>query len=275
MFFGVIVKITDDFDLQKIADSGQCFRCQKTDFGFRFVAAKSALAIRKIDEVTYSVSCSEEEWNAFWIPYFDLGRNYNDVRSAASPGDFLGRAAAEGRGVRILRQDPWEMLLSFIISQRKSIPAIKKSVESLCDLYGGSYEMPGGTVRLFPEPKAIYDAREEELGSCGLGYRVPYIKDAAWKVYRGDIDLEALKALDDDSLLASLKSVKGVGDKVANCVMLFAYGRMSSVPVDTWIKKIIRDKYGGMDPFPQYGENAGIFQQYAFYYIQKHKSEVV
>ncbi len=270
----MIVEITDDLDLQKIAESGQCFRCRETGSGYRFVTARSVLFIRQMDEVTYSVSCSEAEWKALWVPYFDLDRSYSKIRSTVTQDDFLGKAAAEGRGVRILRQDPWEVLISFIISQRKSIPAIKRSIERLCDQYGGHSDLLPEDVRLFPGPRALCSAGREGLSSCGLGYRVPYIQDAAARVYDGSLDLEALRELDDDLLLAALKSVKGVGDKVANCVMLFAYGRTSSVPIDTWIKRLIQDRYGGIDPFPRYGENAGILQQYAFYYIQKHKAEM-
>ncbi|MCM1088415.1 MAG: hypothetical protein NC419_09675 [Muribaculaceae bacterium] len=270
----MVVKIFDDFNLQKIIESGQCFRCCKTDSGFRFITGNHVLTIKQMDDFAYDADCSGAEWDNIWKNYFDLERDYKSIRSSFSSFDFLGMAADEGNGIRILRQDPWETIVSFIISQRKSIPAIKTGIELLCRKYGNSMESNNETIYLFPSPEAIFSATEEELGSCGLGYRVPYVKDAAQKVYTGLVNLGDLEKLDNQALRESLKTIKGIGNKVADCVMLFAYGRTSSVPIDIWIKKIIQEKYNGENPFPLYDENAGILQQYAFYYIQKHKWEV-
>lgn len=165
------------------------------------------------------------------------------------------------------------MLISFIISQRKSIPAISKSIELICERFGTPIITEKKTIYSFPRPVDLAKASIEELNECKLGYRSEYVKKAAEDVASGKIDLVALEQLDDEQLFESLKSFLGVGDKVANCVALFAYSRTSLAPVDTWIKKVIDKEYAGNNPFPAYGKIAGVIQQYIFYYAQMHKSE--
>lgn len=180
---------------------------------------------------------------------------------------FLTQAEQAGRGLRILRQDPWEMLITFILSQRKNIPAIRSAVEKLAMLYGHPVnEM----LFTFPTPEELGRASEADLRAAGLGYRAPYVKDAADKVLSGELDLEALEKLDDESLFEKLMTVKGVGKKVANCICLFGFGRTSRAPVDVWIERAV-SLCGGVDPFPAFGEYAGIMQQYAFYYMTHQK----
>ncbi len=269
----MIVTISDDFDLQKIADSGQCFRCSESGGIYRFITGKNILYIKQKAAFEYEVSCTFDVWEKVWIPYFDLKRNYQCIRSSVEPDGFMENAAETGCGIRILRQEPWEMLVSFIISQRKNIPAIKKSIEALAQLYGEPIQSEGEVLNAFPTADALFHGDDSALAGCGLGYRLPYIKDAAARVHQNPSLLQDWATLDDLSLLSMLKTVKGVGDKVANCIMLFAYGRMASAPVDTWINKVIADQYHGRNPFPMYGNNAGIMQQYVFYYMQQNKAK--
>ena len=269
------ITIDDDFDLDKIIDSGQCFRPRRIEEGvYRFVIGRHSVDI--IDETLLSAggkekdlncatelsaSCSPQEWDEIWHQYFDLDTNYRDIRKIIPKNDtYLFEAAKRGAGIRILRQDKFEMLISFIISQRKSIPAIRTSIEKLVALYGRD--------GFFPEPSDMLNATEDELTSCGLGYRVPYIRKAVERVALHDIDLGSLGELPDEELFEELKSFAGVGDKVANCVALFAYHRTGRAPVDTWIARVIADRYDGVNPFPRYGNVAGIMQQYMFYYAQ-------
>ncbi len=252
------ITVDDDFDLDKIIGSGQCFRPKKiSDKTYRFATCDHAVEIT--DEGSYlSVSCPKKEWDTIWHTYFDLDTDYRKIRESIPKGDsYLRKAAGYGAGIRILRQDKFEMLISFIISQRKSIPAIRTSVERIVDLYGHD--------GFFPKPSDMLRATDEELASCGLGYRVPYIRKAVERVARKDVDLEALDELPDEELFEELKSFAGVGDKVANCVALFAYHRCGRAPVDTWISRVINEHYHGVNPFPCYGEYAGIMQQYMFY----------
>lgn len=259
------IRIDDDFDLYKIAYSGQCFRVKQIDDKtFTFVYQNHKVTIKELGDSNYELSCSEAEWKNVWKEYFDLNLNYSDIRKSIPEDDPYMRHAAElGKGIRILKQDKFEMLISFIISQRKSIPAIKSSVEKICALYGEN--------GFFPSPEAMLGAGNEELSSCGLGYRVPYIMDCIRKVALKEVNLDDFDKLSDEDLILELKHFNGVGDKVANCVALFAYHRIGNAPVDTWIAKVIENKYNGINPFPSYGKVAGIMQQYVFYAAQHMK----
>lgn len=272
----MLVKITDDFELKKIADSGQCFRVKCFDDGvYRFVTGSNILYIRQLSRNNFDVGCTESEWQKLWFSYFDLSRDYRIIRNQISVDDpYMKNAAAAGAGLRILQQDPWEMLITFIISQQKTIPSIKSAVEKIAERYGESTETAYENVYLFPSAEQMLRVTIDELYHCKLGYRTPYIKDAVDKVISGQLDLNELYSHDDMQLFNALKSVRGIGDKVANCIALFAYGRTSLVPIDTWIKKVIDNIYGGYNPFTDYGDVAGIMQQYIFYYAQQHKAEV-
>ena len=273
------IAIKDDFSPGKIAASGQCFRAVPlAGGGWRFITGGHLLTIQPTGPGIFEVSCTPEEWAAVWVPYFDLGRNYAAIRQAIPEGDgWMRRAAAEGQGLRILRQDPWETLITFILSQRKSIPAIRASVELLCAACGRPL-VPDGeagrTVYAFPTPQALAALSDAALAGCKPGYRAPYLRAAAARVASGETDLAALARLDDPELLTALKGFYGVGEKVARCTALFGYGRLGLAPVDTWIQKVIAQAYGGRDPFPGYGPAAGVVQQYAFFYALNHKIEL-
>ncbi len=270
------ITIDDDLDLDKIINSGQCFRPKKTgDRSYTFITGEHTVDITDVTDRPdgccdmpsgLEVSCSQKEWDEIWHPYFDLDTDYRKIRNSIPEDDvFLKNAARFGAGIRILRQDKFETLISFIISQRKSIPAIRSCVEKLV----GSYGKNG----FFPKPDELMRATGDELRSCGLGYRVPYIMKTTETVACGKIDLEAIDGLSDDELFDRLKSFNGVGDKVANCVELFAYHRTGRAPVDTWIARVIRERYNGKDPFPRYKNTAGIMQQYMFYYAQNRQDK--
>lgn len=264
------IEIPDDFDLAKTASCGQCFRAKTLDGGlFRFVSGDHVIYIQETEKHKFSVSCSHDEWENIWTCYFDLDRSYNKLYcEERDRHDFVRKAMDCGRGIRILRQDPWEMLVTFIISQRKSIPAISGSVEALAKKYGHPIQTEYETVYSFPTPEEMSDASAEELQKCGLGYRVPYISDAIRKVNSGSLDLEALAGYDDAKLFETLQTVQGVGKKVANCICLFGYGRVSRVPVDVWIARAVSEDCCGEDPFTLFEHNAGIIQQYVFYYMK-------
>lgn len=262
------VQIRDDFDPDKILESGQCFRPRKQAEGwYRFVSGGQLLYLRPLRSGTYTVRC-EPGAETFWHGYFDLGRSYAALRGKLdSRDDFLQRAMEYGRGIRVLRQDEWEMLVSFIISQRKSIPAIRRAVELLSERFGERLGSDSeGPVYAFPTAEALCCAGEQALQECGLGYRTRYVLHAAQQAAEGTLDLKKLASLPDEALFARLMELDGVGKKVANCVCLFGYGRVGRVPVDVWIERLIRDEFAGQDPFPQFGLEAGIVQQYLFFY---------
>lgn len=268
------IKISDDFDLKKIVDSGQCFRPREIDSGvFRFICGENILHISARENI-FEADCSAEDWERVWKNYFDLETNYAKIRrdietfAAGKPYEKILRNAIDfGKGIRILKQEPFEMLISFIISQRKNIPSIRSSVERICAKFGRHV----GEVNLFPRVEEISSATLEDLTGLGLAYRKDYILDAVKKISDGAIDLTALEKFSDEELFETLKTIRGVGDKVANCVALFAYHRVNRAPVDVWIKRALDEDFGGENIFDKFGANAGILQQYIFYYKRSHK----
>ena len=282
----MIINIEDDLDLKKIADSGQAFRIAEISDGeYRFVTGDQVLYIKPVKlqkngAGSYEISCfdesgeipAKEAFEKVWKNYFDLGTSYKKIRSLVPEKDvFLSKSCENGIGLRILRQDPFEMLITFIISQRKAIPAIKESVRLICEKYGKAIDTGRESVYLFPSAKEMSKAKEEELKSCKLGYRVSYILDAVKKVNSGEVKLNSLYDASYEETFEKLKEIKGVGDKVSNCICLFAYALTEAAPVDTWISKVIEKEYDGVNPFPSYGKYAGIMQQYIFYYALTHK----
>lgn len=258
-----------DFDIRKIADSGQCFRLNPNgDGGYTLVALHRVLNIRETPSGC-ALACSQAEYDAVWQGYFDMERDYAAIRNAVDPGDaFLRRACDHGRGIRILRQDPFETLVSFIISQRKNIPAIKRCVETLCARYGEPLDSAGKRQFAFPSAERL--AAQDEAGflACSLGYRAKYVLAAARLAASGTLDLGEIGRLDDAALLERLLTVPGVGEKVANCVMLFGFHRLGRFPRDVWINRVEEREYGGAFPLERYPDTAGVLQQYVFYYAR-------
>lgn len=264
------IVIEDDFDLKKIADSGQCFRFNEAKDGFLVMALDKYLFIRQVTDKEYELSCAGEEYEGFWKDYFDLELSYKDIRRRidAKEDPYLHRAAEYGKGIRILKQDPWEMLISFIISQRKNIPAIKASIEKLCARVGRKIgETPDGEpLYAFPTAKEITALSMEDLSACSLGYRDKYVMKAAQDVASGYAKPENWKNLDDEALMEELLSLFGVGVKVANCEILFGCHRLDAFPKDVWINRVLENHYASGFPFEKYAPYNGIMQQYLFFY---------
>ena len=265
------VTIRDDFDLDKIALSGQCFRVGRPGGAYQFIHGRNVLILRHAGGMDYDASCGEAAWDTVWRRYFDLDRDYAALRARHEcDGPYVRAALNYGRGLRVLRQDPWEMLITFILSQRKSIPAISGCVEALARRWGDPIDGPAGTVYAFPTPRQLRRADEAALRAMGLGYRAPYVADAAARVCDDEaFSPERLGALDDQGLIQALYQLRGVGAKVARCVALFGYGRTACAPIDVWIGRAIDTQFGGRSPFDDCGGDAGLIQQYIFYYIRQ------
>ena len=280
-----------DFSPEKIAESGQCFRMTRCrDEAWQLIARGKVLFIRTEREEDgrqlVCLSADEAEFHTLWEPYFDLRTDYEAYRRTARSDDlFLQQAIRYGSGIRLLRQDPWETLISFIISQRRSVPAIRTAVRKLSERFGKEIRV-GKTVRrkfgidgeqrfyAFPTPEALAGASPEEIAACGLGYRTDYVKAAARSVKSGETDLSALSELPDEALLSGLMRLPGVGVKVASCTALFGYHRLRVVPIDIWMQRILDTDYvqfGGKFP-EEYAGCAGILQQYLFHYARRTKS---
>ncbi len=257
--------VRPDVDILKTALSGQCFRMNKREDG-SFTAAACGRAVKIVQNGDHILFyCDEADFTDFWEPYFDLECDYEEHHKKIPEDDaFLLAAKNYSLGIRILRQDPWETLISFIISQRKNIPAIKSSIEKLCRTFGE--KIPGFECFSFPDPESLANASDESLAACSLGYRVPYVKKTARMVADGSVKLRELNRLNDEELFKSLCVFPGVGKKVANCVMLFAYRRMAAFPRDVWILRMEQRHYGGHFDETHYGDSAGLMQQYMFYF---------
>lgn len=252
-------------DLGHIAASGQCFRMNPLPSGaYQVIAGDRQVTITPEGRDTFIFDCGKDIFDSLWHPYFDIGTDYASLASLVPKEDhFLQASLAYARGLRILRQDPWETLISFILSQRKSIPAIKGCVENLCAGFGAP--LPDGGFA-FPAPHALALANEGALQACGLGYRTRYVQGTARMVAEGQVDLEALRLLSDGELQEQLCRFPGVGVKVAQCVMLFAYARFNAFPRDVWILRVEQNEYHGRFPEENYPGTAGILQQYMFYF---------
>lgn len=277
----------DCFDLEQIMESGQCFRIYKLSLQeqeklcksmglencesmawYRVMAADKKVFVCQ-NGVHLIFFCSKEEYKQFWCHYFDLDFDYRSYEKAIDADDnYLKSAFAYGRGIRILNQDPWEMLITFIISQRKNIPAIRQVVESLSTTCGTCIDKENEFFA-FPTPTQLAGLSLSDLQDLSLGYRAKYVYEAAQKVASGELDIKKWAMLGDDDLHKALLSCYGVGEKVANCVALFGYHRIGAFPVDVWIDRIQKTYYNGSFPVEKYEGFAGVMQQYMFYYERK------
>ena len=263
-----------DFDLAKTFECGQCFRWNADCNGvYTGVAYGRVARIRQVGRYSGGarsiyISGSKEDFEGVWREYFDLDRDYAEVRRRLSVDDFMRRASDSGAGIRILRQDAWEALCSFIISQCNNIPRIKKIIASLCENFGDRIEFQDGFYYTFPCAERLAACSEENLAPIRCGYRAAYIIDAARSVAGGSLDLDALSRGSQNFARAALKRIRGVGDKVADCTLLYGLKMLDSFPLDVWMKRAVSEFYGeGFDPgiFRPY---AGIAQQYMFHYIR-------
>ena len=269
------------FSLSKIADSGQAFRIKMLDDTHcELVAFGKYLQIADLGDGSFAFSCDEKEFDSIWYRYFDLGRDYSAIERSIDPEDgYLITAADFGRGIRILKQDVFETVISYIISQRRSIPSITTSVERISELCGRAIPAPElsepfvrpsrDVFHAFPVPSDLASLPYVKLQDTGVGYRAPYIAQAAEGFADGMLDASALEQLSDDELYKALMSMYGVGTKVANCVMLFAFARTGRFPVDVWIQRIMDRYYGGSFDTSPYPDTAGIMQQFMFFYERR------
>ncbi len=258
----------DCFSPDKTFNCGQCFRFEETDTAWQGVVGESLLIFPK-NQTDGKIEIVGGEKKSLEV-FLDADVSYTDITKSIlenfSGEDFevLKSAAEVSRGMRILKQDFWEALCSFIISQNNNIPRIKKNVKSICEKFGERKTCPSGEFYTFPSPEAILWAGKTGLDECRLGFRTKYILDAAEKVRCGEISEEKLLHLPDRQAKDELMKIHGVGEKVASCALLYGLGRRSAVPVDVWMKKIFK-KYFDRDTVAL-GEYGGIAQQYLFFF---------
>lgn len=260
---GLLISGCVNFDPFISCECGQCFRFVKiSETEYDLFACRRRLNIQKRENGWFFADIDEESFKKDFYAYFDLERDYQKIINFYSNDEYISRAAVDGGGIRIFRQDPWETLVSFIISQNNNIPRIKKIIESLCILLG---EERDGYYS-FPTAERILEAGIDGLAPIKAGFRAKYIIDAAERVMSGEVSLEYVATCGYEKALDTLKKIKGVGDKVANCVLLFGFGYYEAFPIDVWVKRVIGKYYGDSFDPKSLGEFAGIAQQYLFYY---------
>lgn len=273
-----LIIYSKNFNLEHIADSGQCFRMNRMEANrYGLIAFNRYIELTQLEENCIELTCSEEEYNLIWKDYFDMDYDYSRIIRGLAEGDdeFLKNAVQFGGGLRILKQEVFETLISFIISQRKNIPAIKSCIEQLCKLYGekkSDSRFPDKVFYTFPSPEKLAGAERTELRQAGLGYRDEYVQNTARAVLKEEINLDQLKQLDREEALIQLLSLSGVGIKVANCVSLYGLHHIGAFPVDVWIARILKEVYQDNFNLELYSGYAGIVQQYMFYYMRSMRS---
>ncbi|NLB42967.1 MAG: 8-oxoguanine DNA glycosylase [Clostridiales bacterium] len=271
-----------DFCPDHIFDCGQAFRWKKDERGYTGVADSKVIRASYDAEKQILVleNCSLEDYHGFWKNYLDLGRDYGQVKRDLSCDPVMKEAVAYGWGMRVLNQDPWETLISFILSANNNITRIKGIIEKLSIKFGNEIVWQGKSYYSFPTPKSLACAEDSDLKECGCGYRGRYIKNTANMVASGLVSPYDIKEMPYEEGHKGIQKFTGVGDKVADCILLYSMGKSEAFPVDVWIKRVMEHFYIG-HPVPikeiksiaakQFGKCAGLAQQYLFYYAREQK----
>jgi N-glycosylase/DNA lyase len=257
---------TAELDIVKTFECGQCFRWNADETGAYWGVAMGYPAKVWVDNnLVYIKSYADIE---VWRDYFDLSRDYAAISHSFNGGEYLDACVEYGMGIRILRQEPWEALCSFIISQCNNITRIKGIVERLCSSFGEAVEFEGRTFYTFPSAQTIASLPDGALDVLRCGYRAPYITSAAIATATGALDLQSLIHCDSTTAKKKLMELNGIGEKVANCVVLFGLYHMEAFPIDVWIRRALKEHFpADFDP-ASLGEYAGLAQQYIFYYAR-------
>ncbi len=270
----------DHLSLDETFLCGQCFRWEKDENGvFWGVVKNHAAKMYYHDENTIYLESSNPDL-IFWSRYLSFSSDYNVIEETLWKNELLRPSIERGRGIRILRQDLWETIVTFIISANNNIPRIKKIVSALCENFGEKIEFYGKTFFGFPTPEALAKLTVDDLKIIRAGFRDKYILDAAKKVASGEISLDAIQTMSDKDAKKELMKINGVGSKVADCVLLFALGRYKTFPQDVWIKRILADLYGvdekDIPSFAEktFGNFGGVAQQYLYYYYAVEKANI-
>lgn len=256
-----------DLDLAQTLDCGQSFRwTERPDGSFDGVAFGRSVRVSLRGDTLYIENADPSD-EALWRSYFDLDCDYGAVRrEIAAIHPVLAEASEYAAGIRILRQEPYEALCTFIISQNNNIKRIKGIVQRLCESFGD--QLADGTFA-FPSPQRMAALTAEDLAPLRAGFRARYLCDAARKVAGGEVDLEACKTLGYDDARAELMKITGVGVKVADCTLLFGMHRVEAFPLDVWMKRAMATLFPGMSA-DDFGSHAGVAQQYIFHYSRMH-----
>lgn len=265
----LIVTSSSPFSARQTFTCGQCFRWTQQPDG-RYLGIVRGTPVRVSDQAgSLVLSCDNRQFESLWRNYFDCDTDYAAICDSFTVDAFTSAAADFGRGIRILRQDPWEALCTFLLSQCNNIPRITGIVDRLCTLLGEPIAWEQHTLYTFPTPEQLAVCTNEDLASLRAGYRTPYLIAAAQAVCSGAIDFSALEHMDTDRARREIMQLRGVGRKVADCFLLFGLHKLDAFPVDTWMKKAAAYYSGDMKRFIN-SPYAGVYQQYFFFYTREH-----
>lgn len=279
----ILLQGVKNFNIKQILECGQCFRWEKvSDNDYIGVAFGRVIEVIQKDDNVTILNTNEEDFYKIWQNYFDLERDYSIIKEDLSKDKILKESVEYGYGIRILNQEPFEILISFIISARNSIPSIMKTIKKICIKWGNEIEYNGQKYYTFPEPSMLENITEDEIRETGASFRSKYILDTVNKIIQNN-NLNEINKLSDDECHAALQDFKGVGAKVADCVMLFSMGKTSAFPVDVWVKRAMmyfyNAKEGSLNKIrifarDKFKENSGFAQQYMFYNARENKIKI-
>ena len=275
----VLYKDKKDFTLSETLECGQMFRFEKQNDGaYQLIAKKRLLTLKEETEGIWFYNTNLKDFEEIWIPYFDLKVNYSEIKKILSQKDDIMQSATTfGSGIRIVNQEVWECMLSFILSQNNNIPRIKQLIKTISKKYGTQI---GDDAYAFPTVEQLKNVSVDEFYACKMGFRAKYIKDAVERVYTGDIVLEEYDKMTTEEASKSLMRIFGVGPKVSDCILLYSLNRREVFPTDVWVKRVMQAYYFDNASIKeiqelakeQFGEYAGYAQQYLFHYARTHLS---
>lgn len=277
----VIIEGALDFDPKHIFECGQCFRWKvEKDDSYTGVAKGRVINVSREGDTVYLKNTNLEDFNKIWKSYFDLDTDYSKIKSELkSMDEYLEKATEFGWGIRLLRQDPWEMLISFIISSNNRIPMIQKAIANLSREYGtyiGEYN--GIDYYDFPTPEQLNKASIEDIRACSTGFRDKYIKATTERIISENEDVYNYEDLSTEECRKKLMEFNGVGPKVCDCISLFGMQKYDTFPVDVWVKRVMQEFYVEDDmslpkirkyAIDKFEDLSGFAQQYLFYYARE------
>ena len=277
----ILEGISEDFEPKHVFECGQCFRwLREEDGSYTGVVQGKVINVKKENDLIIFDNTNKEDFENIWFDYFDLGRNYGEIKKQLKVIDeYLEKATEFGQGIRILQQDGWEMLISFIISANNRIPMIQRAINNLSERYGkfiGEYR--GKKYYAFPTPEELSTVSVEDIRACQTGFRDKYIKSVVDYVNENNEDVLSYRKLDTGECIKELVKFNGVGPKVADCIALFGMQKYDTFPVDVWVKRVMEEFYVEDNlslpkirkfALDKFGDLAGFAQQYLFYYARE------
>lgn len=280
----IIIKEVKNFVLAHIFDCGQCFRWERTsDNSYIGIVYNKVIEVEKVGNDVIIYNTNEEEFQKIWVEYFDLYRDYDSIKEILRKDDTLEEAVSFGNGIRLLKQQPFEIIISFIISSNNRIPMIKRAINKISEKWGTPLIYKDKVYYSFPNIQILKDKTIEDFRECGVGFRAKYIKNTVMDIYNGQANIDYICSLEDELCHRELQKMQGIGPKVGDCIMLFSMAKYSAFPVDVWVKRAMQFFYLAPDvslkkirefSINKFGSLAGFAQQYLFYYARENNIKI-